>query len=51
MSGDVRTCPVELKFQRSYCLSDKSSPIPDMSSKWLWKPVKGPDKSDGPDLL
>jgi hypothetical protein len=51
MSGDGRTCPVELKFQWSYCLPDYSSPIPDMSGKWLWKPVKGPDKSGGPDLL
>jgi hypothetical protein len=44
MSGYGRTCPVKLKLQRSYCL-------PDMSSKRLWKPVKGPHKSDGPDFL
>jgi hypothetical protein len=42
---------VKLKFQRSYCLPDKSSPIPDMFGKRLCKPVKGPDKSGGPDLL
>jgi hypothetical protein len=44
MSGDGRTCLMELKFQRSYCLPDKFG-------KWLWKPVNGPDKSGGPDLL
>jgi hypothetical protein len=47
----TQTYPLELKFQWSYCLSDKSSPISDMSGKRLWKPVKGPDKSGRPDLL
>jgi hypothetical protein len=51
MFGDGRTYPVELKFQRSYCLPDYSSPIPDMYSKRLWKPVKGSDKFGGLDLL
>jgi hypothetical protein len=46
MSSYGRTCPVKLKFQWSYYLS-----IPDMSDKWLWKSVKGTDKSGGPDLL
>jgi hypothetical protein len=42
---------VKLKFQRSYCLPDKSSSRLGMSGKRLWKLVKGPDKSDGPNLL
>jgi hypothetical protein len=51
MSGEGRTCSVELKFQWSYCSSDLSGPRPDMFDKCLWNPVKGPDKSGGPDLL
>jgi hypothetical protein len=34
------------KFQCSYSLLDMSDPRPDMSRKYLWNPVKGPDKSD-----
>jgi hypothetical protein len=51
MSGDGWTYPVKLKFQRSYCLPDLSYLRSDMFGKRLWNPVKGPDKSGGPDLL
>jgi hypothetical protein len=43
--------PVELKIQRSYCSPDMSSQGLDMSGKPLWNPVKGLNKSGGPNLF
>jgi hypothetical protein len=50
MSEEGKISPVELKFQQSYCSPNMSGPRPDKSKKHLWNPVKGSDKSDGPDL-
>jgi hypothetical protein len=52
--GHVRRGPtstVDIKFQRLYCSPDMSGPRPDKFEKCLWNPIKGPDKSDGSDLL